>query len=251
MKFILTQQGIKLHAWVEAGLQLVISRAEASENLSENPDTLTGLDPANQVLQLNRVTSDGDRAIITLSLSNMDVQETYTLHTIGVYALDQNGEEILFLIGQDETGEEIKAASIEEVILEYNIALMVSNASQVTFIRNLDDYVRRGELDALLRQIQDQLAVKAIGYDEEAEALIWGGGVSSGSGSGNSGYILPAATATRLGGVKIGSGIAVAEDGTISFDASTVKEAEAEVIVLAGTQEITAQEVTELYESDD
>lgn len=35
-------------------------------------------------------------------------------------------------------------------------------------------------------------------------------------GSGGGGYVLPVATASRLGGVKIGSGISVEEDGTIS-----------------------------------
>lgn len=34
--------------------------------------------------------------------------------------------------------------------------------------------------------------------------------------SGGGSYVLPAATAERLGGVKIGSGISVTEDGTIS-----------------------------------
>ncbi len=42
--------------------------------------------------------------------------------------------------------------------------------------------------------------------------------VSPGSGGGNTGttYVLPVATATRLGGVKIGDGISVAADGTIT-----------------------------------
>lgn len=35
------------------------------------------------------------------------------------------------------------------------------------------------------------------------------------------GYTLPAATADALGGVKIGSGVSVADDGTISVAAST------------------------------
>jgi hypothetical protein len=44
------------------------------------------------------------------------------------------------------------------------------------------------------------------------------GGSSSGGGSsgGSSSYVLPVATATTLGGVKIGSGVTVASDGTIS-----------------------------------
>ena len=39
---------------------------------------------------------------------------------------------------------------------------------------------------------------------------------SGGGGDGGSTYVLPVATATRLGGVKIGKGISVAEDGTIT-----------------------------------
>lgn len=34
--------------------------------------------------------------------------------------------------------------------------------------------------------------------------------------SGGSAYILPAASATQLGGVKVGEGLAIAEDGTLS-----------------------------------
>lgn len=41
-----------------------------------------------------------------------------------------------------------------------------------------------------------------------------GGGTTGGGGS----YILPAATATQLGGVKIGENVSVAPDGTISID---------------------------------
>ena len=40
-------------------------------------------------------------------------------------------------------------------------------------------------------------------------------------GGGGGGYVLPTATANRLGGVKIGSGVTVSEDGTISVSGST------------------------------
>lgn len=48
-------------------------------------------------------------------------------------------------------------------------------------------------------------------------------GVSDGTGGGVS-YVLPVATATRLGGVKLGKGIVGAEDGTISIAESTSGE---------------------------
>ena len=47
--------------------------------------------------------------------------------------------------------------------------------------------------------------------------VVAGGGLDAGGGGGGGGsYTLPTATASRLGGVKIGSGVSVADDGTIS-----------------------------------
>lgn len=51
-------------------------------------------------------------------------------------------------------------------------------------------------------------------------ALLTSG--SGGGGGGGGSYILPIATSNRLGGVKIGNGINVASDGTISVDHETV-----------------------------
>lgn len=50
--------------------------------------------------------------------------------------------------------------------------------------------------------------------------------ITSDAGVGSSGgsFVLPVATATRLGGVKIGPGVSVTEDGTISVDLSTPAE---------------------------
>lgn len=143
MKFVLTERGIELQAQMEAGAKLVISRAVASSELSENPQELTVINPEKQVLQIDSVVTDGDRAVITVILSNMGIEESYIVHQIGLYALDEEGAEVLFLVGQDETGDEIKAGTEEENVIEYNIALKVSNAEKVVFIRNLDDYVRK------------------------------------------------------------------------------------------------------------
>ncbi len=143
MKFVLTDQGIELQAKVEAGLRLVIRRMVASSGISDNPRKLTMIVPECQELQIDGITADGDRAVITAALSNMGVTESYIVHQIGVYALDENGDELLFIVGQDATGDEIKAGTDEENVIEYNIALKVSNAEQVVFNRNLDDYVRK------------------------------------------------------------------------------------------------------------
>ena len=59
---------------------------------------------------------------------------------------------------------------------------------------------------------------------------------SGASGGGSSSYVLPVATATRLGGVKIGSGVSVSADGTIS--ASTSGITQDEVVSAADTDKM-------------
>lgn len=58
--------------------------------------------------------------------------------------------------------------------------------------------------------------------DMEATIALIAPGTSSGGGGGSSTYVLPIATATRLGGVKIGKGINVEPDGTITASTSGV-----------------------------
>lgn len=54
--------------------------------------------------------------------------------------------------------------------------------------------------------------------------LLASNGAAGAGGSSGEGYVLPAATATRLGGVKIGDGLSVSEDGTLSVDGDAVIE---------------------------
>lgn len=80
--------------------------------------------------------------------------------------------------------------------------------------------------DGVLRFFSDNIpsgdisATVVFLYPKEAlsDSNSTGGGESSGSG-----YMLPVATDSRLGGVKIGSGIDVTNDGTISVDGEITK----------------------------
>ena len=58
---------------------------------------------------------------------------------------------------------------------------------------------------------------KLIGNTDEV-TINWILNCESGSGGGGGGYVLPPATQNMLGGVKIGSGVTVAADGTISVE---------------------------------
>lgn len=80
-------------------------------------------------------------------------------------------------------------------------------------------------------------AMRAPDTDMTGAVLLvgQGGGGSSGDGS----YTLPTATAFRLGGVKVGDGLSVAQDGTLSVDAQTVVTGE-DLVDEEGVQESVA-----------
>lgn len=87
--------------------------------------------------------------------------------------------------------------------------------------------------------------------DEEMEisADTIAGYVSGGGGSSGA-YVLPVATPTTLGGVKIGSGIDVTKDGTISTDVEASSDAAAEAVEKQLTEQIgdiSQEEVEDLF----
>ena len=65
-------------------------------------------------------------------------------------------------------------------------------------------------------------------YDEETRGIIISLGADAGGGVVP--FYLPIATATTLGGVKIGKGINVAEDGTINADLNDMAEDVATIV---------------------
>lgn len=82
-------------------------------------------------------------------------------------------------------------------------------------------------------------------YHMEATIALVSPGASSSGGGGGSTYVLPVATATRLGGVKIGKGISVAADGTITASTSGVSPDD-----MASTED-TESMLDEVFPSED
>lgn len=78
--------------------------------------------------------------------------------------------------------------------------------------------------------LPDELAA----YTDEDETITLSGG--TGGGGGGSVYILPTATATRLGGVRIGENVNVESDGTISVDTDETASAAADIVEQNATQ---------------
>lgn len=95
----------------------------------------------------------------------------------------------------------------------------------------------------VLNQIMPGLA-----FDDEEGVVVTGGG--SGGGGGGGSYVLPTATASRLGGVKIGDGIDVATDGTISANVDTSAEKAAEIAeseISDSSNDFTDEDVQDIF----
>lgn len=83
------------------------------------------------------------------------------------------------------------------------------------------------EIQIKLSAVDDKCDAIGIVYDAENKAIEVGGGSAQtgGGGTSGSGYVLTAATKDRLGGVKIGKGLDVEEDGTSSVDYEAIPTA--------------------------
>lgn len=96
-----------------------------------------------------------------------------------------------------------------------------SGASLDGVIRNQDEYQTDARFNVKKGTFKETLIVPTVtpAGVAEGEAAFWVGslsGVTSGGGGGGSDYVLPIASASVLGGVKIGSGINISADGTIT-----------------------------------
>jgi len=87
--------------------------------------------------------------------------------------------------------------------------------------------------------------MQSAAFDDDKGVVIAGSG-----GGGGGGYILPTATATRLGGVKIGEGIDVENDGTISANVDTSAEKAAEIAeseIASATNDFTDEDIDDIF----
>lgn len=138
-------------------------------------------------------------------------------------------------------------ADVEEVRQESNG--LIARLSER--LRKLEDLVRR--LFAFSYNDEDESIVAGneettyanetitlpddlVEYSDET-VILSGGGTGGGGGA----YILPTATQTRLGGVKIGNGITLSNDGTISVDTEQTAENAADIVERNATEPTDAE----------
>ena len=144
MIFCLTNEGKKYIARVNAGeITMHLTRAVAGSGNSSYLDILTSVVDERQQIQLDAVRSEGEYTFIECLLTNLELDREYVLKQLGIYAVDEKGEEKLIIIGQDQYGDRIPVLSEKEVEYQYNIGMRISNAAEVTFDFSVNDFLRK------------------------------------------------------------------------------------------------------------
>lgn len=125
---------------------------------------------------------------------------------------------------------------------ESETLILVSNHTENEIIELGLNCVVDGEIVTIPSEMSDwQAASETLTLSNQGISSI-SGGISGG----NIGYILQPATPQRLGGVKIGQGLDIDSDGTISVNVDTSAE-KAAALVEANIQEFSNEEIQSLF----
>ena len=89
------------------------------------------------------------------------------------------------------------------------------------------------------------------GNTDSAVTVNWFGNCVDGNGGGGGSYTLPVATASRLGGIKVGSGLTIDSGGTLTVSGGTAEEAPVLCLTTTNPDDFTSgdtQAVLEMFE---
>lgn len=137
-KPVLTKQGLKLQAKVDAGNAMQLTKCRLGSGMigsGQQLEDLTELVAPVQTLPIASVTySDDSHACIILAVTdNSTVTTGYYLREFGIYAKDPDDGEILYAVASDSEPDFIPAKGTSTVISqEIGVALTFANAANVT-----------------------------------------------------------------------------------------------------------------------
>lgn len=268
---VLTNGGANLMIKAHAGTcgiaftRLVIGDGhyEDAEKTLEEMQRMSALKSARASFALNGIEIYSEHSVkVTALITNFNpsthetlISEGFFINEMGLYAKEADGDdgtEVLYSIVTT-------AADNGDFMPPYNgyfpaqiiqdFYVTVGNSAEVV-LEACNDSV------ALTKDVQEIRSIlkSMFKYVDETKTLVistqssdWIGDTGgTGDGGGGAAYILPAATERRLGGVKIGDGIDVTTDGTISTDVTAIAEAAA-AAVEENTEEYTADEIQALF----
>ena len=137
-KPVLTKQGLKLQAKVDAGNAMQLTKCRLGSGLigsGQQLEDLTELVAPVQTLPIASVTysDDSHACIISAVTDNSTVTTGYYLREFGIYAKDPDDGEILYAVASDSEPDFIPAKGTSTVISqEIGVALTFANAANVT-----------------------------------------------------------------------------------------------------------------------
>lgn len=137
-KPVLTKQGLKLQAKVDAGNAMQLTKCRLGSGMigsGQQLEDLTELVAPVQTLPIASVTysDESHTCIISAVTDNSTVTTGYYLREFGVYAKDPDDGEILYAVASDSEPDFIPAKGTSTVISqEIGVALSFSNAANVT-----------------------------------------------------------------------------------------------------------------------
>lgn len=137
-KPVLTKQGLKLQAKVDAGSRMQLTKCMlGSGTLSsgQSLENLIGLITPVQTLSIASISysENNGACVITAVTDNSNVSTGYYLREFGIFARDPNDGEILYAVAQDANPDYIPPSGTSAVVSqEIGVALSFSNAANVT-----------------------------------------------------------------------------------------------------------------------
>ena len=137
-KPVLTKQGLKLQAKVDAGSRMQLTKCMLGSGMlssGQSLENLTGLIAPVQTLPISSISysENNGACVITAVTDNSNVSTGYYLREFGIFARDPNDGEILYAVAQDANPDYIPPSGTSAVVSqEIGVALSFSNAANVT-----------------------------------------------------------------------------------------------------------------------
>lgn len=137
-KPVLTKQGLKLQAKVDAGSRMQLTKCilgSGTLSSGQSLENLTGLITPVQTLSIASISysENNGACVITAVTDNSNVSTGYYLREFGIFARDPNDGEILYAVAQDANPDYIPPSGTSAVVSqEIGVALSFSNAANVT-----------------------------------------------------------------------------------------------------------------------
>ena len=237
-----TNKGYALQAKLLSTDKLNITRVVSGSNSCATTQLInqTAVTNIKQELTVDSLNYDKyGNARLKVTLNNTNLSTGYSVRQIGIYATDPDEGEILYAITQADEAEAVPSISEQPngFYCSWDFALTYSNAQNVNVTIDPSNDISQEAADkryVQLSNIGDNLSLDENGVlSADAQEITVDESLNSSSTNPiqnkavceaieNNKYSLPKASASTLGGVKVGSGLTVDSDGTLSATGTDV-----------------------------